>query len=363
MIDADDIRRIIKQLEAVGNPHLLGRNSFILPRIDKFINETSQTGSRIGRSLTETEFCPLVYQVFGIDLTQWETIGASSTGHCPHIAVWPDHWRKIPMPLSQRPQIWVRKGYMICGQCHTVQPQATNTIPAFTVCENCLGSFAYQTKETVVAWLTRWYENRARLIRIGRYHIPYLPRGEGRYEWQLDTFDVPIAGNCVRRRKWCAYCGQKPIEQYDHIIAEKKGGHTVAENIVGACQSCNSAKGSKNATEYYRYRKDRHLPIPVELKELTLRLEQAYVSAYGQLSEAQIRQIKKPVMDAVIPPIIGHEYVFRPVVEERISPVRPVPIDGAILVAIDVSNLEVCKVMVKKDKREYLVNFASLQNK
>ena len=43
----------------------------------------------------------------------------------------------------------------------------------------------------------------------------------------------------------CAYCGQKfkRLTQ-DHVVPLIKGGGTTSDNIVPACQSCNSSKGS-----------------------------------------------------------------------------------------------------------------------
>ena len=47
----------------------------------------------------------------------------------------------------------------------------------------------------------------------------------------------------------CAYCGIEfdceNLPTKDHIIPIDKGGHTVKENIVPACKSCNSKKNNK----------------------------------------------------------------------------------------------------------------------
>lgn len=46
----------------------------------------------------------------------------------------------------------------------------------------------------------------------------------------------------------CAYCGVTPdVLTQDHIIPLSKGGNHTADNIVPACQPCNSRKGAKNA--------------------------------------------------------------------------------------------------------------------
>lgn len=45
----------------------------------------------------------------------------------------------------------------------------------------------------------------------------------------------------------CQYCGQSPpavILQVDHIHPVSKGGTSAMENMVTACQSCNSGKGA-----------------------------------------------------------------------------------------------------------------------
>ena len=47
----------------------------------------------------------------------------------------------------------------------------------------------------------------------------------------------------------CAYCGKEftlfDRETRDHVIPISKGGDNVKENIVPACQSCNSKKGDR----------------------------------------------------------------------------------------------------------------------
>jgi len=44
----------------------------------------------------------------------------------------------------------------------------------------------------------------------------------------------------------CAYCGTKPEKlTQDHVIPISKGGGYTADNIVPACGSCNSSKGTR----------------------------------------------------------------------------------------------------------------------
>ncbi len=48
---------------------------------------------------------------------------------------------------------------------------------------------------------------------------------------------------------FCAYCDQ-PAEQMDHVIPLRRGGAHDIFNVVPACKSCNSSKGSKDPLEW-----------------------------------------------------------------------------------------------------------------
>jgi 5-methylcytosine-specific restriction endonuclease McrA len=46
----------------------------------------------------------------------------------------------------------------------------------------------------------------------------------------------------------CQYCGTKPAREdltIDHVIPRSKGGRSVWENVVVACQACNARKGNR----------------------------------------------------------------------------------------------------------------------
>lgn len=72
--------------------------------------------------------------------------------------------------------------------------------------------------------------------------IKALPHTLTRQEWEhiKQKFD-----NC------CAYCGQSFSHlTQDHVIPISRGGGYTAANIVPACRSCNSRKGTRTAQEF-----------------------------------------------------------------------------------------------------------------
>ena len=42
----------------------------------------------------------------------------------------------------------------------------------------------------------------------------------------------------------CAYCGG-PAGTLDHVRPRCRGGHTVVQNLIASCATCNKAKGSE----------------------------------------------------------------------------------------------------------------------
>lgn len=59
----------------------------------------------------------------------------------------------------------------------------------------------------------------------------------------------------------CSYCG-RGIEDdiqltLDHLLPQELGGSNSAENLVTACKSCNSAKGSKSLGKFIVYLENR----------------------------------------------------------------------------------------------------------
>lgn len=61
----------------------------------------------------------------------------------------------------------------------------------------------------------------------------------------------------------CAYCAKSGPLHRDHVVPRSRGGPDTALNIVMACQSCNSSKGDRLASEWLGER----CPAPVLLIE------------------------------------------------------------------------------------------------
>jgi len=57
----------------------------------------------------------------------------------------------------------------------------------------------------------------------------------------------------------CVYCQAGPEEvllTIDHLLPQELGGENVANNLVTACKSCNSMKGSKTIRQFFVYLRD-----------------------------------------------------------------------------------------------------------
>ena len=104
-----------------------------------------------------------------------------------------------------------------------------------------------ENKEHIAEYSKRYkQENRDRVnITTQRRHarIAQLPHTLTLEEWEdaLEFFNYS-----------CAYCGisDERLHQ-EHIIPIVKGGGYIADNIIPACQSCNSSKHARDMEEWY----------------------------------------------------------------------------------------------------------------
>ena len=81
------------------------------------------------------------------------------------------------------------------------------------------------------------------------------------------TSDLPVPAESERTPQWrissakrfaiyardghaCVYCGAADRLSLDHVIPRSKGGEDTPENLVTACQPCNSSKGDRDLTEW-----------------------------------------------------------------------------------------------------------------
>lgn len=78
---------------------------------------------------------------------------------------------------------------------------------------------------------------------------------------KLRAGDITISGTI---REWeqeqqlphtCVYCGAADELTTDHLIARRKGGDDIADNVVLACKSCNASKGDKGIFEWLGLKK------------------------------------------------------------------------------------------------------------
>lgn len=52
----------------------------------------------------------------------------------------------------------------------------------------------------------------------------------------------------------CCYCGAREWLAVDHLIARRKGGRDIGENMVWACRRCNSSKGTRDVLVWLKSR-------------------------------------------------------------------------------------------------------------
>jgi len=86
--------------------------------------------------------------------------------------------------------------------------------------------------------------------------------GKKKYGFIMDRFkklqsgDMEWSGSIreyIKERETpneCIYCGSTEKPSWDHLIPVSRGGPNIPDNMVMACQSCNSSKGSKGVYEW-----------------------------------------------------------------------------------------------------------------
>lgn len=55
----------------------------------------------------------------------------------------------------------------------------------------------------------------------------------------------------IRSAACCVYCGAVDRLSLDHLIPRLQGGEDAADNLVTACRTCNSSKGSRDVLEWF----------------------------------------------------------------------------------------------------------------
>ncbi len=88
----------------------------------------------------------------------------------------------------------------------------------------------------------QWEVRSTSLVLQVSEHIRLI-RGDRERHWKVP----PVSRREVFRRDQhtCQYCGHTKRLTIDHVIPRSKGGTHTWDNVVTACESCNSAKGNR----------------------------------------------------------------------------------------------------------------------
>lgn len=96
----------------------------------------------------------------------------------------------------------------------------------------------------------------------------------------------------------CCYCASRDWLSVDHLISTKRGGADTGDNLVWACRSCNSSKGSRDALEWLKGR-DAFPPLLLLRRYLKLAIE--LCQARGVMECPVDRAPPLPIALAAIP--------------------------------------------------------------
>lgn len=75
-------------------------------------------------------------------------------------------------------------------------------------------------------------------------------------EWHPDVTGYWVHFDCYKdmlRQLPCYYCGETPAGTIDHADPQAKDGEDQPYNMIAACVSCNSSKGTRNVHNFTSY--------------------------------------------------------------------------------------------------------------
>lgn len=85
---------------------------------------------------------------------------------------------------------------------------------------------------------------------MSRKSLYFLTRKAQNSAFFIKNFSQAQRQSLATHGSVCHYCGDRRFQAFDHIVPSSKGGGNNAENLVPACQSCNSAKGAKSYDDF-----------------------------------------------------------------------------------------------------------------
>jgi len=98
----------------------------------------------------------------------------------------------------------------------------------------------------------------------------------------------------------CNYCGVNEKLSLDHIFSQKSGGKDDAENLIYACQTCNTSKGKKNLMEWMKYREE-FLPLTIIRRYLKLVYKFCYDNDLLDKKIEELATMKLPFEITLLP--------------------------------------------------------------
>lgn len=167
-----------------------------------------------------------------------------------------------------------REGYKICSKCgkelilnednFNLSKQSKD---GFTnVCKACRKARLQANKEIVNQKYRLYRQKNKEAFRIRKQKRTMAKRN------LISDFSLEDWNECLKYfDNSCAYCGEKSNSlQQDHFIPVAKNGNYTRDNILPACQRCNTSKRDRDFFDWYSkqdfYNKERELKLLYYLK-------------------------------------------------------------------------------------------------